>query len=102
MDFDLMLALYRALWQEAQGERAEATYRVMVEALEQDTPLEELQVWAAAQHLSVDKDSWKLYHVFLDDLAEVARTEAARGASDEPSHETEWRYLEGTDAAWYV
>src|SRR5215469_1074955 len=81
MDFEHLLIQYRTLWQQEQGERDEATYRAIVEALEQDTPLEELQAWAASQHLWVDKDTWKIYHVFLDELGEVARTEAAR-ASD--------------------
>jgi hypothetical protein len=101
MDFEHLLTQYRALWQQEHGERDEATYRAIVEALEQDTPLEELQAWAASQHLSVDKDTWKIYHVFLDELSEVERTEAAR-ASDASSREMDWRYLEGTDAAWHV
>lgn len=101
MDFEQLLTQYRVLWRQEQGGRDEATYRAIVEALEQDTPLEELQAWAASQHLLVDKDTWKIYHVFLDELGEVARTEAAR-ASDASCGEMDWRYLEGTDAAWHV
>ena len=42
MDFDRLLTKYRTLWQEEQGERDEATYQAIVEALEQDTPLDAL------------------------------------------------------------
>ena len=28
--------------------------------------------WASGKHLTVDKDSWKLYHTFLDELQRLA------------------------------
>lgn len=101
MDFDGLLVKYRALLQEERGERDEGTYQAIVEVLEQDTPLDALYAWAASQHMYVDKDTWKVYHRFLDDLCEVERVEAAR-ASEGLVNEANWGYLEGTDAAWHV